>query len=81
MSHDRSELPQPLWRAVVPVVRQELGAVRQREAPVTGSKTSRSSRRSSAGPAMGLMLGAGGRWARARGWDMDDNYSDSHNRC
>lgn len=33
---------------------EELGAVRQREAPVTGSKTSRSSRRSSAGPAMGL---------------------------
>ena len=66
MNHDRSELPQPLWCAVV---RQELGAVRQREAPVTGSKTSRSSRRSSAGPAMGLMLGAGGRWARARGWD------------
>ena len=64
MNHDRSEFQQPLWRAVV---RQELGAVRQREAPVTGSKTSRSSRRSSAGPAMGLMLGARGRWVR--GWD------------
>eukprot|EP00435_Cladocopium_sp_Y103_P007927 s2230_g2.t1 len=33
---------------------RDLAAVRQREAPVTGSKTSRSSRRSSAGPAMGL---------------------------